>query len=152
MSTDMYEWESDVDKFEVKVLACIYVLSIDADGAPQTTCGFLESDDHELYLPALSITRNRNAAHAAVELFKQNISVDLRTIDIVPSGFFDPIYPKLRLEDDRLQRTIYLGYKTRIHPGTPVHQDLRFKTNEEIQFARARITRGHYEAYRAGLN
>jgi len=150
MTKDAYDWE-DIHKFQVHVLAGIYVWGSDDAGQPTITCGFLEDDNNVLTLPSQPVTHEQYAAQVAVELFRKFVAVDPRMLDIVPYGFCDPIKPPLE-EDDMAHRTIHLCYKTRIHPGTPVHPDLRFMTHEEIAIARPRITRGHYEAYRAGLS
>jgi len=150
MSADMYDWENVPHSFQVQVIAGVYVWAVDEEGSPMITCGFLESDTHQLSLPSLPLAKTEHAAHTAITLFREYVAVDPRTLDIVPYGFFDPIRPKLDAPEME-KRTLYVYYKTKIHPGTPVHPDLRFFTHEELEIARARITRGHYEAYRAGI-
>jgi len=140
-----------MDKFHIKVMASIYVWSTTVNGKPITTCGFLEDENHNLTLPAWTLSHEQHAAHIAIKLFRKYIAVDPRTLDIVPYGFFDPIRPPLD-EQEMLRRTIHVCYKTQIHPGTPVHPTLRFMTHEELEIARRRIARGHYEAYRAGVS
>jgi hypothetical protein len=147
MSDDAYDWEQRRD-LSVDVVATIYVCGVSADGSPEITCGFLEKDDR-FCLPNAPVTAEKHAAEVAVELFKTYLGVDLATIDVVPYGFFDPIRPPL---PDKHNRHIILSYSTRIHPGTPVHSTLRFMNYEEINIARARIERGHYEAFRAGFS
>lgn len=150
MSTDMYDWENPSPQFQVKVIAGVYVWAATKDGSPIITCGFLEDEQHQLSLPSMSLSTSEHAAHTAIALFREYVAVDPRMLDIVPYGFFDPIRPKLEgLEMEN--RIVYVYYKTKIHPGTPVHPDLRFMTNEELEIARPRIARGHYEAYRTGI-
>jgi hypothetical protein len=152
MSDDTYNWEKDNRLWErvlnIDVVATIYVCGVGDDGSPEITCGFLDMDD-KLCLPNAPVTPKYHAAEVAIQLFREYMGVDLNTIDIVPYGFFDPIHPPLH---DKLNRNIILSYATRIHPGTPVHHDLRFMNYEEINIARERIERGHYEAYRAGFS
>ena len=135
-----------MDPFNVRVVAGIYVCGVDDDQRPVITCGFIEDEEHQLFLPSMSVTHKHHAAEIAIRLFREHVATDLRTLDIVPFGFFDPIREPT---DER--RTIYLGYKTRIHPGTPVHSDLRFMKYEEVSLARRRISASHYQAYRTGL-
>jgi len=139
-----------MSKFYVQVLAGVYVWGATQDGSPIITCGFLENEDGNLSLPSMSLETECHAAHTAIALFREYVGVDPRTLDIVPYGFFDPINPKLP-DEDMEARMLYVYYKTKIHPGTPVHPKLRFMTHEEIDIARTRITRGHYEAYRTGV-
>jgi len=150
MTDDMYDWERQTPKFRVNVLAGIYVWDVTADGSPVVTCGFLESDKHQLSLPSMALAFETHTAHTAIALFREYVAVDPRMLDIVPYGFFDPIRPQLD-DQDMQNRAVCVYYKTKIHPGTPVHPDLRFLTNDEIDIARTRIARGHYEAYRGGL-
>ena len=135
----------------VDILAGIYVWASSEDGSPITTCGFLEDADSQLSLPSSVLDEKQHAAHTAIQLFRKYVAVDPRMLDIVPYGFFDPIRPAILNEIEMRERTISLYYKTKIHPGIPVHPDLRFMTHEELEIARPRITRGHYEAYRAGI-
>lgn len=137
-------------KFNVDVLAGVYVWAANEDGSPIITCGFLEDEEHNLSLPSMSLDIEEHAAHTAIALFREYVGVDPRMLDIVPYGFFDPIRPQLH-DLEMEHRTVFIYYKTKIHPGTPVHPDLRFMTHEELEIARPRITRGHYEAYRAGV-
>ena len=139
-----------MNKFQIKVVIGVYVWSTDNEGKPIMTCGFLEDEDHRLTLPSLEVTHETHAAQVAISLFRKYVAVDPRTIDIVPFGFFDPIRPPLD-KSEMSSRIIYLGYKTKIHPGTPVHPDLRFMSHEETGIAKDRIARGHYEAYRTGI-
>ena len=150
MSSDTYDWEN-ITKFQVQVVTAIYVWGATENRQPIVTCGFLEDTDSQLYLPCKDLNEGQHAAEVAVELFRKYIAVDPRSLDIVPYGFFDPVRPLLD-DYDKARRIIHLGYQTKIHPGTPVHPDLRFMTNEELQIARSRIARGHYEAYRTGTN
>jgi hypothetical protein len=138
------------DKFPVEIIASIYVWTATSGGAPIVTCGFLEDKHHGLSLPSLSVDVHQFAAHAAIALFRKYVAIDPRMLDIVPGGFFDPIRPQISAHNMR-NRTLCLCYKTKIHPGTPVHPNLRFMTHEELEIARPRIARGHYEAYRAGV-
>ena len=151
MSRDSFEWDEQDSRFTVQVMAGIFVYGMNADQTPEITCGFLEGEDHELRLPSACITDQQHAAHVAVSLFKKYVGIDPRTLDITPFGFFDPLRPPLD-ESLMAQRTIYLGYKTNIHPGTPVNPDLRFMRYEELEIARSRVARGHYEAYRTGVS
>jgi hypothetical protein len=149
MSDDMFDWEVQPPKFEIHVLAGVYVMSCDNEQRPITTCGFIESDDGELHLPYTQLADDKFAAQVAVKLFRELIPVDLRTLDIVPYGFFDPLGADK--DESMAQRVVSIFYKTRVHPGTPVHPDLRFLTHEELEIARPRIRRSHYEAYRTGV-
>jgi hypothetical protein len=133
------------------VVIGIYVWGTTDEGKPVTTCGFLENSHGELCLPRKGLADDRYAAQIAISMFREYINVEPRQLDIVPLGFFDPIDLSASPED-RFTRTILLGYKTRIHPGTPVHPDLRFFRHDELELARPRITRGHYEAYRTGVS
>jgi len=144
-------WYPVADQFNVQVVASVYLCGTANDGSENITCGFIECDDGVLHLPCSSITNKQHAAEVAYELFKETVGVDPRTIDIVPYGFFDPMVPALG-ETQKKNRIIYLGYKTKIYPGIPVHPNLRFMNDEELSNARAnqRIRRGHYEAYKAG--
>jgi len=144
------ECSMSAHKFQIKIIAGVYVWSATKDGSPIITCGFLENNKHQLSLPSMGVAESKYAAHTAIVLFRKYVGVDPRMLDIVPAGFFDPIRPKLDMLEME-NRTIYLYYKTKIHPGTPAHPDLRFMTHEELELARPRITRGHYEAYRAGI-
>lgn len=138
-------------EFQVEVVAGIYVWSVNDEGAPGITCGMLEDEGNNLRLPSSLLTYDQHAAHIAIALFRKYIAIDPRTLDIVPYGFFDPVRPQLD-NVQMQQRTVYSFYKTKIHPGTPIHPDLRFMTYEEIEIARPRIARGHYEAYRTGIS
>jgi hypothetical protein len=149
MSDDMYDWEN-VSKMSVKIVIGVYVFSTTDDNKPVITCGFLEKDNI-LMLPSQDLTNERHAAQIAISMFREYVGIDPRTIDIVPFGFFDPIRPPLD-DLEMNHRDVLLGYKTKIHPGTPVHPDLRFLQYEELELARPRITRGHYEAYRTGVS
>ncbi len=149
MSSDSYGWELQTNKFLVQVVSTVYIYHHSGDGKPTVLCGFLETSN-VLHLPCEYITENQYAAEVAVSLFKKHIPIDLKNLDIIPYGFFDPMKPPLS-EQERAHRTICLAYQTRIQPGTPVNSDLRFMTYEEIEIARGRIARGHYEAYRTGL-
>lgn len=137
--------------YKVEVIIGVYVWGASEDGQPITTCGFLEDEQNGLMLPSKEITDHQHAAQLAISMFREYVGVDPRQIDIVPLGFFDPIRPQLK-NSDMSSRTILLGYKTKIHPGIPVHPDLRFLQHEELELARPRITRGHYEAYRTGVS
>ena len=142
---------SDTKKLmDIDIVACIIVCGVDESGAQRMTCGFIEDDHGELSLPQGGSIVCNHVAELALDLFREYIDVDIRTLDIVPGGFFDPLKPDLH-ELDKESRTITLSYNTRIHPGTPVHSKLRFLDHEEISVARGRITRGHYQAYRAAM-
>ena len=147
MSDDMYDWEVKIPSdLTVEVVAGIYIHGASDTGSPLITCGFIEDEESgTLSLPSMALNTNLHAAEAAVKLFKQYLNIDLRTIDIVPYGFFDPMGGD---RDDK--RVIILGYKTHIHPGTPAHKDLRFINHEQINIATGRIKRGHRAAYLAG--
>jgi hypothetical protein len=146
MSDDMFDWEVE-SPLGVEVVAGIYVHGEAENGSPLITCGFIEDKDSgTLRLPSMALNTNLHAAEAAVKLFSKYLNVDLRTIDIVPYGFFDPMV--VGHTDD--PRIIILGYKTHIHPGTPAHKDLRFINHAEIDIATGRIKRGHRAAYLAG--
>ncbi len=151
MTTDMFEWEEQEERFQIEIIAGVYVWDATDDGLPIITCGFLEDEKQHLSLPSMSLTFEEHAAHTAIALFREYVAVDPRAIDIVPCGFFDTLLPRLFDESEMRNRKISLYYKTKIHPGTPVHPDLRFMTHEELEIARPRITRGHYEAYRTGI-
>jgi len=148
MTDDMHDWEN-IQKFQVQIVIGVYVWGVTDNEKPVITCGFLEDEQHGLMLPSRDLPHEQYAAQIAISMFREYVGVDPRIIDIVPFGFFDSIKPPL---DDMPNRNILLGYKTKIHPGTPVHPDLRFLQHEELEIARPRIARGHYEAYRTGVS
>lgn len=154
----MYDFEKQsYDKLRVDVVACIYLYTEDNNGNPQILCAFLEDEDGNLTLPYIQANKREYLAETAIRLFKKSLKVNLRTLDIVPGGFFDPIsffdpiYSNLT-DEEKANRTIIVAYKTVITPGTPVNNALRFMNHDEVEVARKRIARGHHKAYKEGIS
>lgn len=139
MSKDCYDWE---ENYTVEVALSIFVWGIDENNNVVKKCGFIEKNN-ELYLPSLTLTNNNHAAELAVKLAREYIGADIRNVDIMQVGFFDPIG---EVED----RHIVLCYKAIITEGIPVKKEVEFYTDERLQISKRRIRAGHYAAYREG--
>lgn len=142
MSKDCYDWEEN-HLFNIEVALAIYKWEEFSNKNFVKRCAFIEKDN-EIFLPYIDFkTTNKHCAEIAVELVKKYIGVDIRNIDIMQIGFFDPI----KYEN----RNIVLCYKTIINDPIPIHKELKFIADEQLQISKRRIRTGHYSAFREGI-
>jgi hypothetical protein len=131
---------NNTTSFSVEVAVAILL----RDSSNQMKCGFLTSTDNKLCLPNQVISHNNYISKVAIQLLCEYLKIDLRTIDIIPVGFFDD-------KSADINNRVLLVYKTIILPGTPVHSDITFMDNESVTTAHHRISRLHYAAYNTAI-